>query len=385
MCPTNPVVEDPLLSTREQDGASLSIQPDKQSHLVTDLLRRCWLSMTPQCRQQRKYQHVVCRNCEPNARGSLTHPSPPHPFASFSQSLPDRCCSLSVVSVGVPTAEEACRDIVAVGETGMDALIRARVFLQQSRNADGSLGHLPGQAGHLEPTLLATASRSIAAPLPWLAGQPWGWGKLLLPAVLATEGDAAALVDDTLAQLLALEGERIAEDPAGRVGFDPSLAAWPWVQGTASWVEPTAYALISLKRSGWASHPRVTEGETLLRDRQCVDGGWNYGNPEVLHASLESYLPPTGWATMALPNGPEVARALVRLDAAIEQRSTSTLSLAILARRAHGQAPSDAVVEALVARQRADGSFGGRCDWTALAACALGVVRGEPHPFAVAA
>lgn len=272
----------------------------------------------------------------------------------------------------------------------MDSLEAARTFLKQACNADGSLGHLPGQAGHLEPTLLGLACGGLSVPgaLAWLTQQPWGWGALLLPAVLADQADAAAvdLVDRTLETLLVLEGERV-EDAQGWLGFDATLSAWPWVAGTAPWVEPTAYALISLKRAGFADHARVAWGEALLRDRQCADGGWNYGNPAVLGAALESDLSPTGWATMALPQGEgeAVARALLRLEAAAVQRSTSTLSLALLAHRAHQKPPPAGLLPLLLARQRADGSFAGRCDWTALAACALAVERGEPHPFAVPA
>lgn len=256
---------------------------------------------------------------------------------------------------------------------------RAQAFLARSANADGSLGHLPGQPGHLEPTLLAAASGAIEAPHGWLSAQPWGWGHLLLPACLA---DGSAVVAETVATILSLEGERV-EDPRGWLGFDATIPAWPWIDQTAPWVEPTAYALLSLKRTGHGQSPRVAQGEALLRDRQCADGGWNYGNPKVLGAALESYLPPTGWATMALPPGPAVERALTRLQAARQQRSTSTLSLAVLAHLQHGVDDIGPLVSLLVERQRSDGSFSGRCDWTALAACALSAAAGAPHPFEV--
>lgn len=256
---------------------------------------------------------------------------------------------------------------------------KARAYLARATNPDGSLGHLAGQPGHLEPTLLACAARALAPPRAWLAAQPWGWGHLLLPACLA---DGSDLVAQTVDTILSLEGERV-EDAKGWLGFDATIPAWPWIDQTAPWVEPTAYALLSLKRSGHGGSPRVSQGEALLQDRQCTDGGWNYGNPKVLGAELESYLPPTGWATLALPAGPTVDRALQRLQAARSQRSTSTLSLAILAHLQHGRDDVGALVELLVARQRQDGSFSGRCDWTALAACALSAADGGPHPFEV--
>lgn len=244
---------------------------------------------------------------------------------------------------------------------------------------DGGLGHLPGQPGHLEPTLLASAAGAIAPPLAWLAEQPWGWGQLLLPACLAGRAGADGLVGAVIEQLLSREGLKV-EDTRGWLGFDATIPAWPWVDQTASWVEPTAYALLSLKRSGHGDHPRVAQGEALLRDRQCADGGWNYGNPAVLGAQLESYLPPTGWAVLALPDGVAVQRALTRLEDARQQRSTSTLSLAILAHCQHGAPVPDGLLALLAQRQRPDGSFQGRCDWTALAACAFAATEGTP-PF----
>jgi hypothetical protein len=260
----------------------------------------------------------------------------------------------------------------------MSPVAQARAYLHGARNPDGSLGHLPGQPGHLEPTLLAAAAGALPPPLDWLKGQPWGWGHLLLPACLADFPTARPLLDDTVETMLSIQGEHV-PDPDGLLGFDTALAAWPWIDGTAPWVEPTAYAVLSLKRAGLAAHPRAIQGQALLLDRQCSDGGWNYGNPAVLGVELESYLPPTGWVTLALPAGPAVERGLTRLDSARQQTSTTTLSLAILAARQHGR-PTDELATMLRARQRTDGSFSGRCDWTALAACAL---SDDPHPFSL--
>ncbi len=263
----------------------------------------------------------------------------------------------------------------------MEPLAAAADFLTAARCPDGSLGYLPGQPGRLEPTLLAGAA-GLAAPVDWLAAQPWSWGMHLLPAALADHPGAASLREQTVERLLTIEGRRV-EDRHGLLGFDATIPAWPWVEGTAPWVEPTACALISLKRTGHGGHIRVQQGAAMLVDRQCRDGGWNYGNPALLGTELESYLPPTGWAAMAL-SGPPVARALVRLRDALQQPSALTLSLAVLAHIAH-QARPGALVDTLIARQRPDGSFGGRCDWTALALCALSAAGSGRHAFAVPA
>lgn len=258
---------------------------------------------------------------------------------------------------------------------------RARDWLDRARDPDGALGYLPGEVGRPEPTVLAGAA-GLALPLDWLARAALGWVELLLPAVLAghpADPSAQALQAQALRRLLALEGEPVADD-GGQLGFDPAIRAWPWVAGTAPWVEPTAYALISLGRCGRGAHPRVAEGQRMLLDRQCADGGWNYGNPAVLGATLESDPPPTAWACLALPTSAATARGVERLADVLTRPSTLSLALLVLARARHGLEPGPAL-DALRARQDADGGFGGRCDWTALAACALAVAEGAPHPF----
>jgi len=84
------------------------------------------------------------------------------------------------------------------------------------------------------------------------------------------------------------------------------LPGWPWVEGTWSWVEPTAYAVLALKRATRAGHgfaettQRIEEGESLLRDRMCYGGGWNYGNKKVLGRELPPYPDETALALLAL-------------------------------------------------------------------------------------
>jgi hypothetical protein len=260
-----------------------------------------------------------------------------------------------------------------------DARARALDFLRRTRNSDGSWGYSAGAAGAVEPTLLAGAAGAGLA-LDWLKGAELSWGALLLPAALSGESAAAQLRSHCLATILAAEALRPKVD-ATVLDQDPALLGWPWVVGTVAWVEPTAYAVISLKRCGQATHPRTMQGEALLLDRQCSDGGWNYGNRHIYGQDLESDLSATGWAAMAV-SAPAVGRALDRLLDARAQPSTMTLSLAVLARVSH-RADLFNLPTWLVGRQSADGSFRGRSDWTALAACALGAVVDGTHVFAI--
>ena len=65
-----------------------------------------------------------------------------------------------------------------------------------------------------------------------------------------------------------------------------SYFGWSWTIGTASWVEPTSYAIISMRATPpeWmsaAAKRRLRIGEAMLYDRMCPGGGWNCGNPMV--------------------------------------------------------------------------------------------------------
>ena len=70
------------------------------------------------------------------------------------------------------------------------------------------------------------------------------------------------------------------------IGHDPSLVGWPWVDGTHSWLEPTALAILALCRAGLADHPRARAGVELILDRALESGGWNYGNKAVFGTEL---------------------------------------------------------------------------------------------------
>jgi len=112
---------------------------------------------------------------------------------------------------------------------------------------------------------------------------------------------------------------------------DHSLRGWSWTPGTASWVEPTAQMLITLRElfpgtrdRGWGTvdarqAPWAEErgarrwrslarraarrqrlAELMLYDRMCPGGGWNSGNPLVYGVAGVPRIGPTAWALVAL-------------------------------------------------------------------------------------
>lgn len=142
------------------------------------------------------------------------------------------------------------------------------------------------------------------------------------------------------------------------VELDPDLIGWPWVSDTFSWVEPTAYAVMALKRIGRSGEgdrvrERIEEADRMLVDRACVGGGWNYGNPRVLGEVLPPYPDTTAVALLALADRaelPEVSEGLDALGRMLERNdSILSLGLGTLARRAHGR-DAAALRERLIAK-----------------------------------
>jgi len=85
---------------------------------------------------------------------------------------------------------------------------------------------------------------------------------------------------------------------------------WSWTEGTASWVEPTAQALIVLRTARLKPFSREAErrqelAEKMLYDRMCPGGGWNCGNPMVYGIPGEPLVGPTVWALLALRAHPD--------------------------------------------------------------------------------
>jgi Squalene-hopene cyclase C-terminal domain len=89
------------------------------------------------------------------------------------------------------------------------------------------------------------------------------------------------------------------------VELDPYLSGWPWTAGAFSWIEPTSYSLMALKKLerslvGTNCEERIRQGEMLIYDRMCENGGWNYGNSRVLGEALWPYPDVTAVALIAL-------------------------------------------------------------------------------------
>jgi len=84
-----------------------------------------------------------------------------------------------------------------------------------------------------------------------------------------------------------------------QVKFDSSKYGWPWIDGTVSWVAPTALAVIAHRVWNRPS-PRVELAKFMLLDRASSSGGWNAGNSKAFGVSLAAHPDFTAMALIAL-------------------------------------------------------------------------------------
>jgi len=95
------------------------------------------------------------------------------------------------------------------------------------------------------------------------------------------------------------------------VRFDTARTGWPWIEGTVSWVAPTAMTLLA-HRAWQLDTPRLQTAEAMLIDRACPGGGWNAGNSEVFGVPLEPHVDFTAMALLALRPSPHGEAAVIR-------------------------------------------------------------------------
>jgi hypothetical protein len=257
-----------------------------------------------------------------------------------------------------------------------------RETLISGTNPDGGWAYSHGHASRLEPTcwallsLLADASTTgwdASAHRDFLLGAQRTDGLFLEPAVgeenrpnlgfngvaallllaerqLAAEASRTALVS----ALIANKGVKL---PASRINRqDNALQGWAWIDSSFSWVEPTCWCLLALKKAMPVSRDargRINEAERLLVDRCCAAGGWNYGNANMLAQDLRPYVSTTALGLLAMQDRRQEPCVVRSLDYLVEHRlsemSAMALALTLIALRAFG-VPTDDVEDHLLSQ-----------------------------------
>jgi hypothetical protein len=249
-----------------------------------------------------------------------------------------------------------------------------RAALLAARNPDGGWPYYPQHASRLEPTVWALLALARDADRPaeidvvvrwpgkdgWLvdgpADAPVNYPFNALAALACIDRPdrpgAGQLVTTIAKRLVDVKGLALEQNDAQRQ--NNGLQAWPWIDQTFSWVEPTAWCTLFLKKiktlaiSGAAE--RIATAERVIRDRVCHDGGWNYGSSNVYGQELYPYVPTTAITLLAMQDqraDPVVVKSLKYLETNITSERTSVaLSLSAICFAVYGL-PIDALGRAL--------------------------------------
>jgi hypothetical protein len=211
-------------------------------------------------------------------------------------------------------------------------------FLRTLQNADGGWGFHAGEQSRVEPTSWVVrtmldhagevdtnefrraaeylqATQLTDGSWPACAGMKGGsWVTSLTCAALAPDAQSAQSVKAGLKWLC--EDFPRDSNPLRRflqslrpksqiVSQNATYRGWGWTPKTASWVEPTSFALMALRAATPQQLPakalqRRDLAIALLYDRMCPGGGWNCGNPRVYGVDGDALVLPTCWALLAL-------------------------------------------------------------------------------------
>ena len=199
-------------------------------------------------------------------------------------------------------------------------------WLSDHQNADGSLGISAEQDAPGWPTSLAI--------LAWSHADSLGETKFHRPQI-----------NRAVEWLLGASGNPLKQGPD--LGHDTTLVGWPWVLGTHSWLEPSAFAVSALKAAGHAEHPRTREAVRLVIDRLLPNGGANYGNISVLGQTLRPLVQISGMALAAIADEADrtgkIKRTVEYLRAELtDQTTAASLAFALIGLGAYGATPESA-------------------------------------------
>jgi len=299
-------------------------------------------------------------------------------------------------------------------------LDRIITTLLENQNADGGWGAVRGRRSNTESTSLAVtalktlAENSAAAQrkraIDWLVRQQnkdhsWplnetvkqgSWTSALAITALSDSAEHSERALAAARWLLEQEGSKpgiLAEIILWATGksnvnkLNKDLIGWSWVPNSFSWVEPTSYALIAVKKlrprlAGTNIDERIRQADAMIYDRMCNGGGWNYGNSKVLDYALWPYPDITALALIAMQDhakekaNQESLQVLTKT--ARETDSGLALCWAAICLNVYGQDNSD--FQKQIDKRFAATQFLGETKSLALGIIALG---GKANPFRI--
>ena len=195
---------------------------------------------------------------------------------------------------------------------------KAEKWLIDRQNADGSWPLNDSLKGPSWSTALAIVALSDRADLRDRLVKAGNWA-------LEQEGSKPGILANLI---LALTFQKKA------VQLNEDLVGWSWTPNSFSWVEPTSYFLLALKKirrhlAGKSIAERIQQGELMIYDRMCDNGGWNYGNSSVYGDRLWPYPDITAIALVALQDHPQRKENQLSLRALGEMAKYTDSGLAL--------------------------------------------------------
>ncbi len=229
---------------------------------------------------------------------------------------------------GLPAATEptalAAIALFAHGRDTQAARLADRLLEMQNR--DGSVGvdrldQTPGWATGWSVLAWRASQSSPVFRIEYVQGID-----LALQWILDTQGALVEQTDET--------------------GHDTTMLGWPWVDGTHSWLEPTAMNYLALRHTNRGGHPRAREAQRLLVNRLLQSGGCNYGNTVVFGQELRPHVQPTGLCLLALGGEQDttgrIGRAIDYLHGELSDRTTTaSMCYGLMGLAAHDALPAE--------------------------------------------
>jgi hypothetical protein len=222
-------------------------------------------------------------------------------------------------------------------------------------------GPSPDAAPEPEPTALAAIALDDDDARAWLLEhqrEDGGFGPVAGPVVVDAPTSLAALAlaaGDARERAL----DHLVEHPADRAArldvapHDPTTRGWGWTRDTFGWIEPTARAVLALRRHRPTETAAIDDGLAVIADRECRDGGWNYGNSVVYDVALPAFAQTTAVALVGIQGAlPEQAARGSAVLRELWPHEPGGLSLAVaLAAFRLSDDPEAALVEAELERR----------------------------------
>jgi len=233
----------------------------------------------------------------------------------------------------------ALRALADPSESAQDHITRGIAFLKSLQLSDGSW---PASNGMTSGGWVTSLAASVLARLP---SQTSVQG----PSVEKSVHAGLQWLSDDYPRDSTRWQKFLNNFQSSHASHNDEFRGWGWTPRTASWVEPTAFALMALATASESSsvgasgtsfvpglraqlpkslavklEERRTLAVGLLYDRMCAGGGWNCGNPRVYGVDGDSLVLPTCWALLALRDAPEHPNR--RLSLAWLERSFATIA-----------------------------------------------------------